>query len=375
MVLQRGNETDYTDFKPIRKGVLIVKRFSVCLMAFVLAICFFGTNNSYALIASGSQSHASSGHYVHWEISDDGTITFSNGNAVTLIYMNGDALYWGNYKDRITKIVVQPGILFVRDCYSCPNLTSVSLADTVTYLDADAFRDCPKLVNINIPDSMTLIRCTAFYGCVGLSSLELPDSVTEMEHSVFAECSNLRHVRLPAHLTTIENNMFYNCTSLQDINIPNSVKTIKKWAFSNCSSLTELTLPEGITQIEESAFLQCSSLTELSIPASLSRIERTAFANCFSLKSVTLTPGTTEIEEGAFGGCNQLTDVYYSGTEAQWKKTQIGAHNKSLTNAKIHFNTPVSVGSGENDSSSAMDWDHPEGIISGIRTDAWGKEI
>ena len=39
----------------------------------------------------------------------------------------------------------------------------------------------------------------------------------------------------------------------------------------------------------------------------------------------------------AFNGCQKLTDVYYEGTQEDWRKITIGIANARLTNANIHF--------------------------------------
>ena len=38
-----------------------------------------------------------------------------------------------------------------------------------------------------------------------------------------------------------------------------------------------------------------------------------------------------------FYGCNSLKDVYYSGTQEQWKEISIGSYNGCLTSATIHY--------------------------------------
>ncbi len=47
----------------------------------------------------------------------------------------------------------------------------------------------------------------------------------------------------------------------------------------------------------------------------------------------------TSIGGGAFEYCESLTDVYYSGSEADWNSINIGSYNEDLTNADIHYNS------------------------------------
>lgn len=42
------------------------------------------------------------------------------------------------------------------------------------------------------------------------------------------------------------------------------------------------------------------------------------------LNTVTISASVTNISGWAFSGCDNLTDVYYNGTEEQWKRISIG---------------------------------------------------
>ena len=90
-----------------------------------------------------------------------------------------------------------------------------------------------------------------------------------------------------------------------------------------------------------SAFEGCTGLTSITIPNSVTSIGWGAFYGCTGLTSITIPNSVTSIYSSAFYGCAGLTDVYYTGTEEQWKKISIGDYNDSLTSAKIHYESKM----------------------------------
>lgn len=82
-------------------------------------------------------------------------------------------------------------------------------------------------------------------------------------------------------------------------------------------SIKKVVINNGATNVGEYAFAGCSNLTKVIIPSSIQSIDWSAF------------------------GCPRLPDVYYDGTEEQWKnisKGFAGGDFSGLENAKIHYN-------------------------------------
>ena len=151
-----------------------------------------------------------------------------------------------------------------------------------------------------------------------VTELNIPTSVTSIGPYAFCNLTNLTKVIIPDSVTSIGEYSFRNCTSLKEVNIPGSVTTIEKNSFQNCTSLKEVNMSSGVAKIEDWAF-GChephSALERVSIPASVTSIGYAAFYN------------------------SSLTDIYYGGTEAQWKAIQVGKFNEELTRANIHYNS------------------------------------
>ena len=95
----------------------------------------------------------------------------------------------------------------------------------------------------------------------------------------------------------------------------------------------------------------------------ITSIGSNAFAMFINLESVEIPDSVTQIGSYSFGYCINLTDVYYSGTEEEWKNIIMGdtfnlggsdiplgnSYNELLDNATIHYNyTPPFTGIKDN---------------------------
>ena len=125
--------------------------------------------------------------------------------------------------------------------------------------------------------------------------------------------------------------------------IPDSVVSMGTQVFSECTELKSVTLSKNMTAIPFDTFLSCKSLTSVTIPDGVTSISASAFNYCAALSSVTIPDSVAAIGWAAFSNCSALTDVYYDGTEEQWKQVKIdnsNDENKCLNNATIHFVQP-----------------------------------
>ena len=279
----------------------------------------------------------------------------------------------------LTSVKIGNSVTTIGDCAFryCNSLTSVTIPNSVTTIGVGAFDGCRSLTSIDvasgnlnysskdgvlfdknkstliqypignkrteytIPNSVTTIGSYAFDDCSNLTSVTIPNSVTTIGKYAFSDCSGLTSVTIGNSVTTIGGHAFSGCSGLTSVTIPNSVTTIGEYAFEFCSGLTSVTIPNSVTTIGESAFSGCSSLTSVTIPNSVTTIGKYAFIYCRSLTSVTIPNSVTTIGDYAFYSCSSLKDVYYLGSEEQWKKISIGSSNDELLNATIHYNSSL----------------------------------
>ncbi len=243
-----------------------------------------------------------------------------------------------------------------RAFYSCKDITSVVMPDSITSIQNEAFSYCEKLEKITLSNNLTAIGDNAFAHCKKLKQITIPDSVVSLGKRVFQSCSNLTKVVLPKGLTAIPNslcinctllreinisdqitifgnNAFMNCVSLETINVPNGLQSIKENAFSGCTKLRGVFLPSGLTELGERAFSGCEKLTEMAIPQNITSIGEYTFKDCRNLVSIVLPRDITTIARNAFENCEKLEKVYYAGSLRNWDKIE----NNPFTTKTVYY--------------------------------------
>ena len=275
---------------------------------------------------------------------------------------------WYNYRESIRSIRIEEGITnvgnyaFFYDPYT--NLTSFTLANTVTSIGNNAFRNSGLTGTITLPNSVTSIGQYAFSDCTGITKLNIEGAATIGQYA-FSDCTGLTSIAGSdiSKVTSIGNYAFQNCTGLTSVVIPSYVTSIGNYAFNGCTEITRLgfeyrmgsgthiiyKLPiHNLTTIGDYAFDGCSNLLGdvtitqnpkedpiitylgLVIPYSVQTIGDYAFRNCTSIielnfKDNAIRPLSqlTSIGDYAFSGCTGIMgDLDLSRT----RLTEIGYH-------------------------------------------------
>ena len=207
-----------------------------------------------------------------------------------------------------------------------------------------AFRDFPNITSVTIPNSITSFGVEAFYGCSGLTNVTIPGSVTNIERGPFTRCDNLSAITVeasntaycslegvlfnkarttlvqaplartgsyivPNGVTNIAFAAFYYCAGLTNITLPSTVVTVEDWAIASCTSLTSLTIPNGVQNFKTWAVADCFRLGSVTLPGSVASVGDYAFRGCTNLTSATISNGVASLGFQAFDGCNSLTGV------------------------------------------------------------------
>ncbi len=258
--------------------------------------------------------------------------------------------------------------------------TEYIIPDTVLTVKAWAFRNCSTLDKITIPNSVITIGDNAFYYCLSLTDIVIGKNVATIGECAFDECSNLKTVYYTGtsaqwnkisiddsntyllnaiiHYDSNASDFAYSVISetdktimitgynvsgpVKEIVIPSTIDgytviAIDEYVFKDIDTLTDLQLPNTLKTIGKYAFSDCDSLKNVIIPNSVTTIGLRAFYSCSALETVTFGINLESIGNKAFYQCKKMTDVYYTGTEAQWNEISIGTDNLAINDATKHF--------------------------------------
>ena len=263
------------------------------------------------------------------ETTDDGLFTVANRSGyssipVTVTSYNGSDTNI-TFPDKITVSGIEYPIVSIGSNV----LTKLAEVDDIT-------------VNVTIPDSYTTLDSNAFKNCYGLKSITVPGSVTKIQYNAFEGCKNLSSVTFADGSSNLSfgNKVFLNCTSLNNLTLPARLSDLDAGVFQGCTSLTDLTtsadnasylIQDGIVYAKNDdsdsytlhSYLSSNSASSLTVPSEVNgkpvtAIFRLAFQNNAKLQSVTIPASVTNFQSSCFDGCSSL------------KKVSIAAENPTI---------------------------------------------
>ena len=198
----------------------------------------------------------------------------------------------------------------------CTNLSAITIPSGVTTIGDNAFKTCNNLSAVTIPNVTTTIGESAFQNCYELTSINIPDSVTEVGNDAFHGCRALTSATISSGLTVIPNNLFYGCINLNNVVIPNGVTEIGDSAFYHCANFSTIEIPDSVESIGSTAFYACSNLSSVTIGDSVEIIKNSAFQACHNLKRVIIGYSVEEIQDQAFLNCPRLQEIRMTSEKA-----------------------------------------------------------
>lgn len=239
----------------------------------------------------------------------------------------------------------------------------------VSGIDSFAFAYNTNIEKVIIPSSVKVIGPYAFFHCFGVEEVELNEGLEEIGHYSFSS-TTLNEIKIPQTVTFI--GMFaFSDSDVEEIEIGKNISKIAAGAFSYCPKLEKITadveneyyssfggvlftkdkttlvafpsgkaceynIPEGVTTIYGSAFESCR-VSKLILPDSLTSVGELCFLSN-DIKVLYINKSVRGLSFSGLDYCNNLTDIYYNGSEDDWKKLDLSSYNLPK-GATVSYNT------------------------------------
>ena len=280
-----------------------------------------------------------------WNLTKAGTLTISGRGAMPDFGGTGDQP-WKDSGRQIRKVVIGEGVTSIGSCafWGC-GVLGVEISSSVTTIGNSAFRDS-QIVSVTIPSGVKTIDDSAFRECQNLSSVTVREGVETIGQNAFRSCTGLTSIALPASIGEVGSGAFFQCTAMVNATFASGSKRVKLGdnIFTECFYLMNVTLPRNIDCIGMGMFQNCLMLAGVEIPQGAESIGESAFASCSGMTVVVIPNSVTTIGSAAFSA-GSLTDIYFTGTEAQWKSiSKIGDTASTLAKVTVHYNYTPATG-------------------------------
>lgn len=185
----------------------------------------------------------------------------SNTVAVIQGTYSGDIVVPNWATDQSDQSVYEVVAVYQYAFYSCTNLTTVTLGDSIQYIYPNAFAYSAQLTSVNFPSKLVSIGNNAFSNCTALQSVSIPNSMTSLGSAVFSSCTSLDNITVGSlnPLYASNNGLLYN-------------KSVENLLQCPAGKMGEIILPTSVQRISSEAFKGCSKITSVTIPASIDPI-------------------------------------------------------------------------------------------------------
>lgn len=173
----------------------------------------------------------------------------------------------------------------------------LTIPDSITYLDEDAFRTMPNLRSAHIGKGVKIIQMWNFGDCRRLQSLTISKENPQLQvrdglvlskdgKMLYTSLYDRRHYDIPDGVETVNQIAFWYNQRLESISFPSSLRIVGDNSFSFLPRLRKLVLPEGLEKVSTQCFQMCEHLEYVYIPSTLKQLDTHAFYRCKSLKRV-----------------------------------------------------------------------------------------
>ncbi len=215
-------------------------------------------------------------------------------------------------------------------------IISVSIDDSICYVDADAFKD--STVPYNVYDNARYLgnETNPYFVLVSakstdIESIKIHENTKVIASEAFKGCTKLNNIVIPEKVEYINGRAFDGCSRLLNISINKNVKEIGSSAFRGTKLNSVSVHPQNSTYtVVDSCLIEKETQTLLwgnassTIPTdgTVTVIAENAFYGCTGLEEVTVSASVTVIGEMAFGGCTDLQEFSVDEDNRYYKVVQ-----------------------------------------------------
>lgn len=143
-------------------------------------------------------------------------------------------------------------------------ITKAIICDGISNVAPMAFNNCISLTSVSMPNGIETIGYWAF-SKTGITGVTIPNTVTTIQNDAFNRCTKLESIIIPNSVTTIQCNTFEHCSSLTRVVLPNNLTSLDG-IFGYCTALTNITIPETVNQISSYNFMRLYIIREYNHP-------------------------------------------------------------------------------------------------------------
>ncbi len=269
----------------------------------------------------------------------------------------------------------------------CADITGIYVPDSVKEIGHYAFSDCTSLKTVGIGKGVETLGNNVFSNCTSLEKITVnKDNAAftsdesdvlynkgKTELLVFPAANTAAAYTVAENVKTIADGTFAGSANVKSIVISDGVTSIGANAFLGSRSLESVSVGKGVTVIGNDAFEGCEKLSSIHVSADntvycsaegvlynkaktelikypagnagetfkigegIQNVRVLSFSNAKNLKAVTISKDVKTIGASAFYGCINIAEVYYEGSETEWKAIEIGTNNNAILGAKITY--------------------------------------
>ena len=191
---------------------------------------------------------------------------------------------------------------------NCASITTITVPVGVTVINDLVFSGCKKLETVKLNGDVTSIGISAFYNCA-FADITLPETVTVIDASAFRKCVNLTNITIPDATKKIGDSAFLDSTALATVSMPDDVTTVGESVFFNNNDLSVDI--RFLTGTVAAGLLEKQGVCHVKLDETITSIGDRAFAQCYALGDVAY--GTEVATTGEF---RFSTNVASIGKEA-----------------------------------------------------------